>query len=261
MRTVYLIAVLYLLHLTTPFAQTPQTIERNLMKAFMRIDYWGQHRFDNQGKPEDSLFEANKRFSKTLYRYSTKCPLTIYFKFNKLEKKINIIRASDSLFTIYSWDSQTGGTMHFFNNVFQYKRSKRTYAIVDTPWADGDIGDLFRKIYTFKNRGKSYYLCTYMFIESTRYYGEGIRIFSVRKDTLDSNIRLIKTKSGLTSDVSYEYDLGLYDFRGNWKAKPEIYFDRHSKTINLPLITSNGRMTHRYIKYKFTGQYFERFKN
>ena len=239
------------------FAQTSKEIENNLENAFMKIDYWGEHRSDKI-EYSDSLSDANKVFCEMLYHYSTKYPFTIYQKFNKLEGKFDILTSEDNRFRIYSWDSRTGGTMHFFNNIFQYKRGNKTFAIVDTPKGDGNISLLFRKIYIFKNGAKRYYLCAYRFIESTKYYGEGVKVFAIKKGTLDNKAKIFKANSALTNDLSYEYDSSsLVDI----KVKPEIYFNAATNTINLPLITSNGKVTSSYIAYKFTGQYFERVKN
>jgi len=250
----------YCLLSSSLFAQANRRIvEDDLAKSFKKINYWDQQRYkDTTDVWTDSLQSANDAFGKKLKYFTSKFPETINSLHNLEPLGVKVITSNDGLFRIYSWDTETGGTMHFFDNVFQYKSGNKTNSILNAPKSEGDIGVYYRNVYTFNYNGKNYYLCVFTFIESSRYYGEGIRVYSIEKDRLNENVKLIKTNTGLHERLSYEYDFGSII---DWKVRPEIYFDAASKTINLPLIKSNGEVTHRYITYKFTGQYFERVKN
>jgi hypothetical protein len=243
------------------FAQSPKVIEADLLKSFTKIEYWGdpKHRYDEKINGEDSLLRVNEIFGKKLFYYTSKYPFTIGQKFLILKKNhLDICTSSDGLIRIYSWDTQTGGTMHFFDDVIQFKSGNRTKSLLDTPRSQGDAGADYRKIYTFKNNGVKYYLCVFMFIESSSYDGEDIMFFSIENNSLKQNIKLIKTNEGLTDYLGYEYDNGSII---DWKPRPEIYFDPKSKTIHLPLVKPHGQLTYKFITYKFTGQYFEKVKN
>jgi hypothetical protein len=41
----------------------------------------------------------------------------------------------------------------------------------------------------------------------------------------------------------------------------EIYFDAGTQSIYVPVVLGQGKLTDKFILYKFTGQYFERVKN
>jgi hypothetical protein len=113
-------------------------------------------------------------------------------------------------------------------------------------------------MYTFKTNNQTYYLCVYLTIGSSKYMGNGVQVFSIENSRLNKGVKLIKTGTGLHNQIYYYYNFGTVAY---WKLRPSIYFDSASKTIFVPLVDGNEKMTHKYITYKFTGQYFERVKN
>jgi hypothetical protein len=87
---------------------------------------------------DDSLAHANAMFAKKLSYYISKCPFTINQKFSSLANDhLDISTSNDGLFRIYSWDTWTGGTMHFFENVMQYKSGSNFKAFIDTTKSGG----------------------------------------------------------------------------------------------------------------------------
>jgi len=245
------------------FAQTPKQIEADLLKSFNRIGYWEEKTHDTTATAwaaNDSLNNANDILAMKLKYYAEKFPSMIGYPFASLKKEyLDISTSSDGLFRIYSWDTWTGGTMHVFENVMQYRSGKNTKAIIDIPKSEGDIPPTYDKIYTFKTGGKTYYLTTYLFIESSRYSAYGITAFTIAKDKV-IEAKIIKTHSGFHSGLSYECDFATVQDR-SYDKLPEMHFDNTTNTISLPLMSSKGAFTKKFILYKFTGQYFERVKN
>jgi hypothetical protein len=170
---------------------------------------------------------------------------------------LTILTSSDKLFRIYSWDTWTGGTMHFFENVMQYNSGGKTKASIDTPQTEGDVRPAFSKIFTFTTGEKTYYLSNYYIIESSRCSEHGMIVFTIENAKI-VEAKIIKTHSGIFSKLSYEYDVGMND---DYDNRSEIHFNNINNTIYLPLVNSKGRMTDKFILYKFTGQYFGRVKN
>lgn len=234
------------------FAQTPKQIEADLLKSFKNIDRYGD-RVD-EAKAADVRIE----FAKKLRHYTENNTSTLNYPFHSLIKAhLNICGSADGLFRIYSWDTQNGGTMHFFENVFQYKVGEKTRSTLDTPRMEGDSRPFYDKLYTLKTGSKTYYLATTLGIGSTKDYSRSIQIFSIENGKLNDDARIIKTKTGLHSEINYEYDLALTDD----KVTSIIHFDPKTKSIYVPVVLGKGKLTDNYIVYKFTGQYFERFKN
>jgi hypothetical protein len=166
-----------------------------------------------------------------------------------------IATAADGLFRIYSWDTQTGSTMHFFDNVFQFKIAGGTASLMQEP-PEGDSGMYYTKVFMVKSDGQTYYLAVYRFIGSTRVMGGGVNVFIIKNDKLSKEAKIIKTQTGLHNSLNYDYDA---QFAINDKH-PDITFDQPRQTIKIPLIAEGGKPTYKYIGYKFTGQYFEKEK-
>jgi len=240
------------------FAQTPKTIEADLLKSFKRIGYCYQKKYHDttyDAKYEDSLAEANKLFGKKLKYYAEKYPATIMQNFVLLKKQyLGISTSSDGLFRIYSWDTEEGGTMYSFENVFQYKSGNKTFAVLDTP----STNPIYCKILTVKSNLHQIYAASFLYIESSRYHDEGIQIFKIEGDKLNDKFKAVKTGAGMHSEVNYEYDLSSVKDLNNI---PSIIFDSRQQTIKLPTVDVKGRFTKGFINYKFTGKYFEKVKN
>ena len=246
------------------FAQAPQQIEANLIKSFKRIDFWFEKTrdttFDIVGA-NDSLGKANVDFANKLKHYIEKFPSTITYPFASLKKSgLDIITSSDGLLRIYAWDTWTGGTMHNFENVLQYKTGVNTAAIIDTTKNENDYVYSYDDLYTMKANDRTYYLATYLGVYSTKDSGRGIRIFAVENGKLNNDVKLIRTGSGLHSHLYYDYNFfSVVDIP--YEKRPTIIFDKATNTISLPLVDGNHNVTNKRILYKFNGQYFERIRN
>jgi len=259
---------LYLLTLlrfisSSVFAQTPPQIEADLLKSFKKIDYWMEKGRDTSFDTiiaSDSLENANDIFARKLKYYSERNPSLITYPFRSLGKEgPAILSSADGLFRIYSWDTWTGGTMHAFENVFQYKSGGKIVSIIDTVKSDGDYIYCYEDIYPFRANNKTYYLTTYLGIYSSKDSGRGIRIFDIENGRLNNDVKLIKTASGMHGHLYYDYDFfSVVDIP--FEKRPRITFDRATNTISLPLVDGNHKVTNKFIQYKFTGQYFERGK-
>jgi len=239
------------------FGQTPQQIEADLLKSFKMIRYWDERIRDTTINAGDSLDNANNAFGEKLKLYTEKYLSTINYPFNSLKKQyLDICSSADGLFRIYSWDTGGGGTMREFENVMQYKTGNiaKSELLVNSQ----DLGvPFYSNLYTFKTGDKTYYLGVFGFIESSRYAGAGIKVFAIENNKLNMNVKLLKTRSGLKNEISYEYDFGSIAYTPIEK-RPAITFDTATQTIRIPIVTQKGNVTKKTITYKFTGQYFEK---
>ncbi|HEU5168382.1 MAG TPA: hypothetical protein VFU29_22710 [Chitinophagaceae bacterium] len=213
--------------------------------------YYGNH---------DSLNYYSDLFSTKLATFIKTNPRTLNYKFKSLvdSNACHIVTSKDGLLRIYSWDTWLGGTMHDFNNIFQFKSGNKIYS-TDLDKNEEDFGTYFTSIFTLKTNLKTYYLAVSGGSESTKDAYEIISVYSISNDTLDDNVKLIKTGSGLNNSISFEYDFfSVVD-------RPErpiqlIKYDTDKKIIYIPIVLENGKVTDRYILYKFNGQYFDKVK-
>lgn len=232
-------------------AQTPQQIETDLLKSFKKID----------PAFEDNT-NANDLFAKKLYNYVANNPATIGYPFTALKRAhLDISTSDDSLFRIYSWDTWTGGTAHFFESIFQYKCGEKIYAVLDTPTEEGDIRPWYNKLYTLRTPGNTYYLALNTDIGSTKDLGGSFQVMDIENGKLNNSVKLIKTGSELHGNLSFYCDFSKTAGTLTPDTYPAITYDVSTRTISIPLILANGAATTKHITYKFTGQYFERVKN
>jgi hypothetical protein len=241
------------------FAQPPQSIEADLLKSFKKFAYWYQRLSDMTVSASDSLDNANEVFGEKLKYTTEKYPATIAQSFASLTKEhLDIFTSSDGLFRIYSWDMGGGGTMREFQNLMQYKIGDKTTSILFISSEDVYV-PFYSNLYTFKTGNKTYYLGITGVIESSRYAGTGIKVFAIEGNKLNTNVKLLKTGSGLKNEISYEYDFGSIAHIPYGK-RPTITFDAATQTFRMPLVDTKGNVTKKFITYKFTGQYFEKVK-
>jgi hypothetical protein len=234
------------------FAQTPLQIETDLVSSFRKISYCAEKHDDAHVGNADDLF------AKKLKSYAGKFPATMSYPFSQLKQEsLTILTSADGLFRSYSWDDETGGTMRYFEHVCQYKSQTKIEAIGGEPRPEGEVWPGYEGLYTFKTQGNTYYLAITVEIGSSKDLEKGIQVFSIENGKLNADTKIIKTKSGLHSKITYDYDLS----RTSEKVKSEIHFDPNNLSIYVPVVLESGRLTTNYIAYKFTGQYFERVKN
>ena len=248
------------------FAQSPNTVEADITSSFKKIAYWNAYRFqsgnaDSGMRAYDSVGKANKIFREKLAYYTSKYPFTLNLRFKDLgDSPLTIITSNDGLFRIYCWDNNLGGTMRYYESVFQYNAGSTVGAIVkaDTTEGSGDYNYDYSNLYTLKANGRTYYLALYHGKFSTKDLAEGIQVFAIENGKLNEKVELIKTVSGLHSKLYYDFN--MFSVTGDRKDA-HLRYNETLKTISLPVVAEYGKVTHARIIYKFNGTYFVRVKN
>jgi len=240
------------------FAQTPKAIEDDLLATFKKIDYWNiQKANDTTVGALDSLSDANDYFSDKLSEYAVKKPLTIKLPFEYLTAAgLEITTSDDGNLRIYSWDSGTGGMQHTFRNIFQFRTKYGTDTLHDVTADPYPTPADISNIYQFIINGKTIYLINYVMPIGINCY-EGITVCTVENEHLNTDVKIIKTKSGLHNHLSCYFEGST---NNGEDVNTQITFDPKNNTIKLPLINENNQPTKYSITYKFTGQYFEKVK-
>jgi hypothetical protein len=206
----------------------------------------------------DSLNYYSELFSTRLSTFIKKYTTTLNYKFKSLTESnaCHIVTSSDGLLRIYSWDTWLGGTMHDFNNIFQFKSGNKIYS-TGLEKNGGDFGNYFTDIFALKANLKTYYLAVSGGSESTKDAYETLSVYAISNDTLNDKVKLIKTTSGLNNSISFEYDFFSVVDRPERPIRL-IKYDIDKKIIYIPIVLENGKVTDRYILYQFNGKYFEK---
>ncbi len=255
-----ILAIALALSCTPAFAQTPQKIEKELVNHAKRIAELSADRSTENAVKLDAENDALKA---KLVKYG-KLASTLKYPFNDLKKHLSIATSKDGKLRIYSWDTFSGGTMHFFENVYQYRavngKTVAKAAVLD----DGDPSGLYTDIFQVQSKNGPIYLGRVTSVLSTSQAYEEVSIFRIEGSKLNDRVRLFKTKAGLQDHIGFEYDFFSVVKRKERPIKL-IQFDERSNTVKIPVVIIKkndkiGTVTNRFIKYRFNGSYFVNVK-
>jgi len=229
-------------------------IENELLAASNKLfSFYQDYNHDSLDKYSDEL---RTKTIEALAKY----PTTLTHPFRTLidSNAFEIVTSEDGLFRIYSWDTWTGGTMHFYNIIYQFNNNGKV--IIETPEFDeGDGGGFFSEIFSMKTANKTYYLAVENSQYSTKDHSQSIQVFSIENDKLNEDAKLIRTAKGMTNRIGFEYNFFSVVDRPERPLKL-IKYDKGKKIIYIPVVYGDGTVTNKFIQYKFTGNYFEKIK-
>jgi hypothetical protein len=258
MKNLSIIALILLTISFSAIAQTPQAIEQTLVKNIKEVQ-----KYSNYGSSYDDekLSNANKVFAANLLKY-TKNPATLKYGFPALNKLMMNATSADGKFRIYSWDSEAGGTMHEYYRVYQFMGADgKVYSKGEDDSAEeGGAGSFVYAIYTVNSaKGNIYIVCS-NFIGSTQDHYQSANLYKIEGNEIKDKVKLIKTSSGLTNFISFEYNFFSVVDRKERPIKL-IQFDKKTNTLKIPVVINdqefrNGRVTNKFINYKFNGTNF-----
>ena len=234
-----------------------EEMENLLIKSYSKILYYADK------NEQDSLLIQNDEFFERLKFYTKYFPETLTYPFRKLQDsaRISIASSTDSLFRIYSWNTWRGGTWHMYENIYQYINKGKVHALyMILELADSlnkyPQGSLYSDIFSLKNNDTTYYLAISNNTYSNKDCKQRIEISYIEDGNL-IDVKIIKAKTGMRNSLSFNYDFfSVVD-------KPErplklITYDNLTQTIIIPIVLADGKVTNKFIHYKFTGEYFEK---
>jgi hypothetical protein len=167
-----------------------------------------------------------------------------------------VATSADGKFRIYSWDLQTGGTMHDYASVFQYQsRSGSIYAKAESE-DDESAGAFTTQIFQLNSKIGPVYIANSTFIAQSNIHGQSIYVVRINGDKLEWP-KLIRTQSGLQNSIDFSYEpFSLKD-----RSERLVFFDGVKKAFRFPVVIEDrdveiGRVTNRFITYRFDGRYF-----
>ncbi|WP_291103489.1 MULTISPECIES: hypothetical protein [unclassified Flavobacterium] len=253
------ILIFFILFKGTLFSQDFNSLEKKLNNLIEKRIFWSDSQNENS---YDSLAKYNKEFEKLILNFTSKNPKTLTHNFNKIKVGLNVISSPDDLFRIYTWNTFGGGSMQFYRNVFQYNIDGKVYSKLNKK-DEEDNGCSFYEINEVEVKNKHYYITNSVSVGSSAVYLYEAKIFSIENGKLNENAKLIKTKSGIKNTLGYEVDLSSLSNRDRKDGVEsrdyiDLIYDKMNKTIKIPLINEDGKITKNKITYKFKGEYFEK---
>lgn len=235
-------------------------LEKQLVKSFIKIEYWSKVRSDLKG---DSLLQANKRFTQQLLRATSTEPQTFNYGFPMLkELGMQIVSSSDDKLRIYSWNTQIGGTVKYFEVVYQYKTLDTMASTLLVPQKTYlDPKCYFTDIHILSEGDTTYYMGVFQKIQSTNDQYHGVQVFHIDENGLQYSAKLFETPKGLSSNFGFEFDyLSVLEFGNSEKIVKLIEYDPIQRRFILPFVHENGNITDKKIFYPYNGQYFQKLE-
>lgn len=202
----------------------------------------------------DSLTAVySKQFSDSLVQIIKNNNSTFHFPFEKLQKEnaLDVITSLDKKLRVYSWDTHSGGTMRFYNQIFQYDTNGNTK--VDIHLASEDSQAFFSKIYSVQTaNNETIYLVISNSILSNKYAMQHIHAYKISKDTLQS-VPAFKTKTNTLDKISVEYDFFSVVDR---PERPVELITLEHNTLKIALVDENEQVTNKHLIYEWNGTHF-----
>jgi hypothetical protein len=238
-------------------AQTPAAIEKELIGYLETMSRSGTYSGEYN---EDKLNSASLLLKQKLEKYAGRADVLKY-SFPKLKETMFIATSKDGKFRIYSWDLESGGTMHDYDRVMQFTGADgkvRAWADEDGEYDGG--GAFYTDVFQVASTKGPIYLLTSTSRASSSLTGATIRAMRVVGNDLDTKARVIKTGSGLTNDISFAYDFFSVVDRPERPIRL-FTFNEVRKEFKFPIViedeeTPQGRVTNKFITYRFNGTQF-----
>ena len=255
-KSFYLLIVFLLGISLNIYAQTIQQIETELKQHLTRIDHFAYLSLKTEASAFDSLLSENIILEEKLIQYIKKNPEMLSYEFSQLKNEnFSVATSPDRKFRIFSWDQRTGGSMHFYDNVFAYQINKETFAYSPT-LPEGNPGGYYSDIYQLKDEKETFYLGYQHRVLSNRDQFQCIQVFNIEKGTLNEQYKKILTKSGYTATLGFSFNFFSVVDK---KERPIrlIKYLNGQKTITIPVVDENGYVnSKKRITYQYNGNYF-----
>ena len=174
-----------------------------------------------------------------------------------------VVSSEDGRLRIVSWDIQTGGTMHQYCTMAQFKSpdGKAGFALLDYPypgeWENADRGKqpaIFNSVYkidTITTGAKeNVYLVWCRGKSSLRIFGECVAAVTLKNGKLEK-APFFKTKRALLSDIQFASKVSDDGDRPEFQLKKE-----NGPTLLVPIISDRDDFSGKFFKYVFDGKRF-----
>jgi len=202
----------------------------------------------------DSLLAlSSQQFTDSLTYLIKNNNSTLNYPFEKLQKEnaLKMATSADKKLKVYSWDNNSGGTMRFFNQIYQFDANGNI--TVNASLASNDSQSYFSKIYTVQNKNnESIYLVISNSILSSKYSVQHINAYKIGIENLQS-ASVFKTKTNTLDKISVEYDFFSVVDR---PERPVELITFENNTLKIALVDDKQNVTSKNLIYEWNGDVF-----
>jgi hypothetical protein len=209
------------------------------------------------GDNYDSVEYYSEKFGNEFRSFIKNNPSTLNYPFKALiDSNYCFVKTSaDGNFRIYSWDTETGGTMHFYNEIRQYRDKEKVFTVINEKNEEGDDSGFCSKIYSTAINNKMYYLPISNGVYSSKDLSQSISVMSINGGNLVDTVKLFKTKTRLLNKIDISFDFFSVVDRPERPLELITYDDR-LKIVYIPLVNENGVVSEKNLIYQLKDNYF-----
>ncbi len=202
----------------------------------------------------DSLLVASsKQFTDSLTYLIKNNNNTFNYPFELLQKEnvLKMATSADKKLRVYSWDTNSGGSMRFFNQIYQFEADGNI--TVNQSLASNDAQSYFSKIYTVQTKNnENVHLVISNSILSSKYSVQHINAYKIGTDNLKS-MAVFKTKKETLSSISVEFDFFSVADR---PERPVELITLENNTLKIALVNDKQNVTSKNLIYEWNGDVF-----
>lgn len=202
----------------------------------------------------DSLLAlSSQQFTDSLTYLIKNKNSTLNYPFEKLQKEnaLKMATSADKKLRVYSWDNNSGGTMRYFNQIYQFDANGTI--TVNESVATNDPQAFFSKIYTVQNKNnENIYLVISNSILSSKYSVQHINAYKIGNENLQS-AAVFKTKTNTLDKISVEYDFFSVVDR---PERPVELITLEDNTLKIALVDEKQNVTGKNLIYEWNGDVF-----
>ena len=234
-------------------AKTIAEIQKDLLQDLKHINDLAKE------NNSEALSIQNQNFSDKLLQYASESSEMLTYNFPNIEEIYwRITTSPDKKFRIYSWDTMSGGSMRFYQNIFQWKDYDKLYA-KKNKIPEGDPGGFYSEIFQLTDELNTFYLSYFHSVLSGRDSYQAIHTMDFEREKFYPKFEKIKTKSGLNFKLGFSFD--FFSVKSSKEFPPKlIKFDKARQTISIPVVNTEGKVSSKTIFYEYDGDYFLRVK-
>ncbi|WKW47494.1 hypothetical protein P3875_05425 [Myroides sp. JBRI-B21084] len=202
----------------------------------------------------DSLIALySQKFSDSLSFLIKNNKSTLNYPFEKLQKEnaLKMATSRDKKLRVYSWDTNLGGTMRFFNQIYQFNANGNI--VINESLATNDPQAFFSNIYEVQTiTNESIYLVISNSILSSKNVVQHINAYKITSENL-KNVNVFKTKNRTLNQISVEYDFFSVVDR---PERPVELITLENKTLKIALVDNTLSVTNKNLIYEWNGEAF-----
>jgi len=197
--------------------------------------------------------EGSENFKNFFFSQINKNSETINFAFNKLQKEtpIKIASSKDKKFRVYSWDNNSGGTMRFFDQIYQFESNNKILSKLKSDSED-PLGFISKIFEVRSQKNEIFYLVLTNSIFSTSSAYQSLDAYKIENEQL-IEAAIFNTKKDKLSSIDFDFDFFSVVDR---PERPVELIQFSDDILKIPLIDKEGQVTSKFLIYKWDGFLF-----